>query len=150
MLELLATVLEHVKDVISCDGFRDLPGALIYTFDLMLDNARMLKWFVKDNPEIWPVEMRDLVRGWNVQPDWAIKAAGYKPMSEIAQKIHDARAAILRAEAEASAMPWETSNDAAVFVALRNMEITTTWLIKSVDKAIQKTSVNDIAEEDNM
>ena len=137
LLDYLHQMQCHQEAVSKHPDKKRLPGQIRFGLNELCDALRMVEWFANDQPAIWPEEMRYLAYNCDAYAVDGAKAAGYNPRSDLAKKLFDLRTEILRAEAAAADVPWETMNDIALFAALRNLEATATWLIKAVDMALK-------------
>ena len=140
MLTCLFRMACHVEIIIKHEQVFRLLASLRYKLIRLCSDVQMLQWFAEEQPGIWPIEMRNLVYRGDEQPGyyWMAESGGYKPASDLAQQIFRLRTDILRAAAAACDVPWDTSNDAALFVGLHNLELRATRLIRVVDKALEE------------
>lgn len=138
LAEALAKVKLQADEIAKRD--KDLPWTMEKDLKRILHDAAMMDVFAREDPIIWPIEIREHVlrKDENVP----FKMYGYMPASELARELKKLRALVLRAAAEADAAAWETTNDVAIFATLRSIEADITKLIVDLD-----THIRDLQEK---
>lgn len=140
--QLLTKCLQEVAEYAKALSEIIPDGGASVRFELrnLIDFARMLEWFQRTNPKIWPAEMRALLASHLASHDsyqhdirQRVKMLVNIPVTDSRiTALKDMLAAILKAQAASIQTDWHDLNDYAIYVGLGQMALQALWLIVAI------------------